>query len=117
MESNSQDPSSAASESSERVLYQRFAVGSCSFDAGLERRIFAQMILSEVQQLESVILNFDTRLRDESYRGLDSVSDGQRQRGGSMVEGAGISGTVCGRLTAHLLQKVEELKCEIGRDE
>lgn len=74
------------------------------------------MILSEVQRLESVILDFDARVRDEGYGGLEPGPEGQGQRRGSMIEGAGLAGGVCGRLTKLLLGKVEELRGEIGGD-
>ena len=108
-------PSSALS-GPECVLYQRFAMGNCSFDTDLESRIFAQVMTFELQQLEAVIQGLDTRLRDESVRGLESSHDKQRQRRASTIDAPGLPSPVCKRLTAHLLRKFEEIKFEIARD-
>ncbi|CAL8576553.1 hypothetical protein XPA_002428 [Xanthoria parietina] len=108
-----EDPSSTASEPPERVLHQRFAVGSCSFDQGLESRMLAQVVSSELQQLESVIRDFDRRLREDGARGVECTS--QQQQRGVRVEAKGLLGPVRMRLTAHLLKKVEELKGEVSR--
>lgn len=107
-----EDASSLAGEPPERVLHQRFAVGSCSFDKGLESRMLAQVVSAELQQLESVVLDFNRRLREEGGWGVECTPQQQR---GVRVEATGLSGSVRMRLTAHLLKKVEELKAEVSR--
>ncbi|KAL8860988.1 MAG: hypothetical protein Q9178_002501 [Gyalolechia marmorata] len=108
-------PSSALS-GPERVLYQRFAMGNCSFDTGLESCIFAQVISFELQQLENLIQDLDTRLQNEGVRGVESTRDRQRERRASAINAPGLPSPVCKRLTAHLLKEVEEIKLEIARD-
>ncbi|KAL8927860.1 MAG: hypothetical protein Q9172_001160 [Xanthocarpia lactea] len=108
-------PSSALS-GPERVLYQRFAMGNCSFDTGLESSIFAQVISFELQQLENVIQGLDTRLQIEGVRGVESTRDRQRQQRASAIDAPGLPSPICKRLSAHLLKEVEEIKLEIARD-
>ncbi|KAL8778778.1 MAG: hypothetical protein Q9213_007258 [Squamulea squamosa] len=105
-----------SSVSGERVLYQSFAVGNCSFDPGLESKIFAQIIGFELQQLESVICTLDNRLRDDDISGLHSISKQMSKRKTSAIDVPGLSSSVSKRLTTHLLKKLEEIKSEIARD-
>lgn len=75
--------------------------------------MLAQVVSSELQQLESVIRDFDRRLREDGARGVECTS--QQQQRGVRVEAKGLLGPVRMRLTAHLLKKVEELKGEVSR--
>ena len=75
--------------------------------------MLAQVVSSELQQLESVIMDFDRRLREEGARGVECTP--QQQQRGLRVEAKGLSGPVRMRLTAHLLKIVEELKGEVSR--
>ena len=75
--------------------------------------MLAQVVSSELQQLESAILDFDRRLREEGARGVECTS--QQQQRGVRGEAKELSGSVRMRLTAHLLKKVGELKGEVSR--
>ncbi|KAI4156993.1 MAG: hypothetical protein L6R39_000856 [Caloplaca ligustica] len=113
------DPTEASHESTsspnERVLYQRFALGNCSFNDSLESKILTQVISSELQQLETVVVNIAARIREEDGCELDQPPDERRKHRTSAIDAPGLSSSVCDRLTTHLLEELEGIKIEIAR--
>ncbi|KAL8801766.1 MAG: hypothetical protein Q9182_004238 [Xanthomendoza sp. 2 TL-2023] len=97
---------------SERVLYQGFAVGDCSFGADLESKICAQVIASELQELEVLVMSLTDRFQENDGCGASSGSD--RRQSSLTIDAPGLSSMTRNRLTAHIHNKVQEMKAEIA---
>ncbi|KAL8685306.1 MAG: hypothetical protein Q9224_005868 [Gallowayella concinna] len=113
-----QDASSNAgtdeNDASERVLYQGFAVGECSFGADLESKICAQVIASELQQLETLVLNLTDWLQEQDSSGAHAVSGSDGRQSTLTIDAPGLSSTTRNCLRAHIHKKVQEVKAEIA---
>ncbi|KAL8676073.1 MAG: hypothetical protein Q9186_007368 [Xanthomendoza sp. 1 TL-2023] len=101
-------------DASERVLYQGFAVGECSFGADLESKICAQVIASELQQLETLVLNLTDWLQEQDSSGAHAVSGNDGRQSTLTIDAAGLSSTTRNCLRAHIHKRVQEMKAEIA---
>ena len=103
------------SMASERVLHQRFGVGEYSFDTNLESKIRAQVIGSELQQLESVIANLADSLQKENLRGVDPIPESEGSQSTLTIDSPGLSSAVYARLTTYLHKQLQDIKADIAR--
>ncbi|MCJ1428319.1 hypothetical protein MMC29_006228 [Sticta canariensis] len=108
----------ATSMTSERVLHQPFAVGEYSFDTGLESKIRAQVVSSELQQLEALVANLSGRIQEENPSGnnhnavIRGHTRGKRSRSTSTIERSGFSSAVHTSLTTFLHTQLKDAKAE-----
>lgn len=97
----------------ERVLHQPFTVGKYSFDACLETKIRAQVVCSELQQLETFVANFLGRIqREVSSPAVLGQNSGKRSQGSSSIDSPGLSSGVHARLTGFLYKQLRDAKAE-----
>ena len=103
------DTHNATDMAGEQVLHQHFAVGDYLFDACLERKIRAQVIASELQQLENVVVKLEVVLQK-----VDPISNHEKSQSTLKIDSPGLSNVVPARLTAHLHKQLRAIKVEIG---
>ena len=101
---------------SERVLHERFAVGEYSFDTRLESKIRAQLIASELQQLQSVVAKLEDRLRKADLREVDPIPNHKKSKSTLRIDSVGLSNAIHTRLTANLHKQLQTIKAEIDVD-
>ena len=108
----------ATSMTSERVLHQPFALGEYSFDTNLESKIRAQVVSSELQQLEALVVNLSARIQEENPSGnihnqvIRGHTRGKRSRSTSTIEPSGLSSPVHTSLVAFLQKQLNDAKAE-----
>lgn len=113
----SSETGAAGRRTDERVQHQRFAVGDYSLDIGLESKIRAQVIASEIKQLEAVIENLSNRLQNEDCNQASSDLNAEPSQNMLTIDSPGLSNAVHTRLTAHLQRQLQEAKEEISKDQ
>lgn len=108
----------ATGMTSERVLHQPFGVGEYSFDTSLESKIRAQVVSSELQQLEALVANLSGRIQEENPSGdnhnqvIRGHTRGKRSRSTSTIDPSGLSSAVHTSLTAFLHTQLKDAKAE-----
>ncbi len=106
----------ATGMTNERVLHQPFTVGEYSLDTGLESKIRAQVVSSELHQLEALVANLLGRIQEENPSGNNHVilscASGKRSRSTSTMGSSGLSSAVQARLTAFLHRQLRDAKAE-----
>ena len=108
---NSSSSSATGDGTHERVIHQPFAVGNHLFDTGLERKIRAQVVFSELQQLETVVAELSARIWEESIIGTNPRNvEGARRR--SQSTSAVDPTTVHSHLTTFLHKQLQDAKAE-----
>ncbi|KAL9599998.1 MAG: hypothetical protein Q9219_003467 [cf. Caloplaca sp. 3 TL-2023] len=105
----------ACEEASEQVLHQTFCVGNYQFDPDLDRKICAQVVASELQQLELMVGNFTNRLQTEGIYRLDSLADHQNGNSDMRIKSTGLPGEIAASLTTQLYQNLWDTKAKIPR--
>lgn len=90
----------------ERILHQPITVGEYSLDIGLESKIRAQVVSSELQQLEALVANFSGRIQEEDPNGHNFG-----RTNGTMSPSA-LSSALNARLTTFLQKKLRNAKAE-----
>ncbi|KAI4231018.1 MAG: hypothetical protein L6R40_007856 [Gallowayella cf. fulva] len=99
----------------EQVLYQPFTVGKCSIDAELESKICAQVICSELRQLDSLAVILTNRLQEEDVGRHHTVPSNRSHQSTLTINAPRLSSTTTGsRLTAHLHKEMQEMKSLVG---
>lgn len=101
---------------SERILHERFAVGEYSFDTRLESKVRAQVLASELHQLETVVAKLEDRLQKADLREVDPIPNHKKSQSTWTIDSPGLSNAVHARLTAHLHKQLQNIKAEIDVD-
>ncbi|MCJ1268836.1 hypothetical protein MMC22_008724 [Lobaria immixta] len=100
----------------ERVVRQPFAVGEYFLDTSMESKIRAQVVSSELQQLEALVANLSGRMQEKNPSGNNHVIPGRttkkRSRSTSTTCLSGLSSAAHARLTAFLHKQLRDVKAE-----
>ncbi|MCJ1463027.1 hypothetical protein MMC07_001631 [Pseudocyphellaria aurata] len=102
------DRDGSGPDANERVLHQPFKVGEYSVDTRLETKMRAEVVCSELKQLETFVASFLSRIQGNGAPG----SSGGKRNQSSSTGSPGLSSGVHARLSAFLYKQLRDAKAE-----